>query len=944
MRQVLVAAFQVLLISINVERVNGHRIFPTSPEHVGLAHTLIIQNLMQKFEINPPQNSLEYLHAVSTEMRKISCEPKDPDCNSRIVRRTMEIKPDQYDEVTNILPKNFEPDVAEAIFNLYDITELVDIDDPSKVLNYMNEKKESLFNRENINESDRLVGLLTFSVGMESTKQWAEVVTDPKNPFHLIATKQREGDRKLQMIDTSDPEIQLKFVNMLQADISGAISGAIEGIGGGMAENTMMGKAIEDASIASLKSFMLNFVAPPSISTIVNSECDFPDAFWCDDGDIIVPGGDGACLFPGSSLCDENNENSILPPIDPCIIPNNPLCDGQKNTTQPVRPPLPPINPCLIPNNPLCAENNNSSSTVVLPPFDPCIIPNHPLCDRNNTVAPNRPPINDIDPCVVTPNAPMCVASESSNTGPPGCPFPGSPLCNQLDQAVNNIGDPCLLYPNLPMCRPNQSTDIVSTPLMIPFDESRPLPSSSESNSLSTNMKDTSLQKDFNNAPSSSNTEESIDPLCVQFPTLPSCQSSNINNSINDLHQGSDSEVLESISYNDSSEIANKGEAENISNGQSIGSESESNNVVLDIFQDGLEMGTSNNVLNAIENTNENAENLDEEEKVKANGITNTPTILIFTDDDLGEVESNNDESSNSSLIESILENVHTTGYFNDENTDLMDENETIEVNEVTNTPKILTFVDDVQEEVVTSNKDESTNSSLIESVLGNVANTVEKIDEDAEILDEVEKNMCDQFPNMPICNDIAHNVTESETEIESEIDSKEYYAVDKIENDQDQVPVDAEGGEPDLCDQFPNLPMCLMNSGAPADIQFTPPSQVNDELASTEFFSGNNTNALPASPEELIENVLNSTANGISTTGNSLIDSVLNNATDVLNEAGNIIDSVFGGNFGGVVPPTTSSSSSSSSSISSNSKPQTKPCFFGLCLTKTSNSTETKP
>ena len=233
------------------------------------------------------------------------------------------------------LSYNLDPIVLESMKDLLDSTTLAKFQNPNNVIRYMNKKMELLKHSDAIlNEDDRMIGLVAHSVGMESAKQWAEVLNDPTNPFHLL--KEKNHDRKLQLpnninlmnnIDFSDDEIQTKFVNVLQADILGSATGAINSVFESNKDKSMLDFAVEEASISSLKSFSDNFITLGIGLSNEMNECNFPNAFWCNSNagnglsenlnnnmqnisDMSGGGGGAGCLFPGSPLCNQSQNNN----------------------------------------------------------------------------------------------------------------------------------------------------------------------------------------------------------------------------------------------------------------------------------------------------------------------------------------------------------------------------------------------------------------------------------------------------------------------------------------------------------------------------------------------------------------------------------------------------------------------------------------------------------
>ena len=380
---------------------NNQKIELSSPEHVGLAHTQIIQNLEQIFHEKLPQNDLQYLHAISLEMRRAACLETDVSCNSNIVRRTIEIEPGpppgkkahDLSYIQSILPREFDPEISTAIEDLLLSATLADFNNPRDVLKYMNSNMNRIKHSETIeNEHHRMAGIIAYSVGIESAKQWAEILQDPENPFHKIRNKEHHKNdphRNLQSFGNMSPEeVQEKFVVMLQADILGAVTGAVNSVFDSEFGKTMMQFSMEEASIASLKSFKDNFITLGTVTEVVGGECSFPNAFWCN---LNLGAGESSeeedCMFPNSPLCAGNN-GAGSESINNFGIGNNEeggedgTGNGESGTS--------------VLNNVAgiiqgVIENGGTGGSGSATNFDPCLIPNNPLCNGpGNETSPNN--------------------------------------------------------------------------------------------------------------------------------------------------------------------------------------------------------------------------------------------------------------------------------------------------------------------------------------------------------------------------------------------------------------------------------------------------------------------------------------------------------------------------------------------------------------------------
>jgi len=362
----------------------------TSPEDVGSGHTKIIHNLQLRMEKKLPTSKTEYLRELSLAMSEHVCDPFDVFCNGRVMKNTMDIKVGpQGDAISgfehlkmNVLPEDFDPIVLKSLEKLFVLISLADLEeDPTDVLNLMKQDFDKLKHSEDvINDEDRIVGLLSYSVGMESTKQWHQIFNDAENPFYrfLISNEEERRQRNLQIFNNplnplsnlpivgnptstpADPLIPstgtgagIDFGNLLEADVIGASSGIIMGsfdviTGDGV---PILSSTLEQASLASAKQVVGDLT--PSLP----EDCLFPGTILCPEGNAID--NPNNCIFPNSPSCNSttgtngfNNDGNPIDPNNPqnCAFPDSPYC----NTTSPNLNDSTQGNGCLYPGSVFC--------------------------------------------------------------------------------------------------------------------------------------------------------------------------------------------------------------------------------------------------------------------------------------------------------------------------------------------------------------------------------------------------------------------------------------------------------------------------------------------------------------------------------------------------------------------------------------------------------------
>ena len=105
---------------------HGGKLPMLEPHDVGDGHSFIIHKLQDRMAETPPTNNLEYLHAMSLEMRAHLCDETDPICNARIVHRTLRSQPgpknghtDGFEYMQSILPEDFDAEVMGYMDKLF---------------------------------------------------------------------------------------------------------------------------------------------------------------------------------------------------------------------------------------------------------------------------------------------------------------------------------------------------------------------------------------------------------------------------------------------------------------------------------------------------------------------------------------------------------------------------------------------------------------------------------------------------------------------------------------------------------------------------------------------------------------------------------------------------------------------------------------------------------
>eukprot|EP00594_Rhizosolenia_setigera_P013059 CAMPEP_0178955386 /NCGR_PEP_ID=MMETSP0789-20121207/9572_1 /TAXON_ID=3005 /ORGANISM="Rhizosolenia setigera, Strain CCMP 1694" /LENGTH=545 /DNA_ID=CAMNT_0020637003 /DNA_START=1909 /DNA_END=3546 /DNA_ORIENTATION=+ len=255
------------LLHVNDAHDGSRRISLSHPEDVGLGHTQIISNLQESIRASTPNNAKQFLQALATEMINTICEPHDQDCHQLMIHTTLSTVPhytDHMQHITSILPDGFDSHVLSSLDRLFSTVSSMTSDTHESTVQMIDRDLHDLKHSEIVEEElHRDIGIMAYSVGLESMKQWREVLDDEDNPFHRM---RRKRSRNLQFLpgDTADPDavdegsrFDTQFASVVQADIVGAVDGAITGM---LGSDTTMNAALAKASTSSTKAFMVSFV------------------------------------------------------------------------------------------------------------------------------------------------------------------------------------------------------------------------------------------------------------------------------------------------------------------------------------------------------------------------------------------------------------------------------------------------------------------------------------------------------------------------------------------------------------------------------------------------------------------------------------------------------------------------------------------------------------
>jgi len=343
----------------------------TQPEDVGMGHTKIIQDLQQLMIHDPPTNRIEYLRHLGLAMVQNMCEPNNVQCMRKLVKNTLQ-RNIKYDNGLEYISQNLagkvgglDSTVLDSMEKLFYSLSLASFNEnPRDILRVMNRDLEELkVNSEVKNEQHRTIGLIAYSVGMESTKQWHEIFNDSSGPIPKLMAFMwgKKHSRNLQNLDLNTIlqladvlGIELDIVDIIEADVIGATAGAISAAFDASEGNTV---SVFDVALALGTEYSVRFLTDsiipdvPQIPTFPGTpgggilpnpdpspnpnDCQFPNIpFLCPDNSTVdnIFDNDSPTQSPVQNNSDDNsNSNNVI--AQACaLFPNNPLCGGLSNT------------------------------------------------------------------------------------------------------------------------------------------------------------------------------------------------------------------------------------------------------------------------------------------------------------------------------------------------------------------------------------------------------------------------------------------------------------------------------------------------------------------------------------------------------------------------------------------------------------------------------------
>jgi len=169
------------------------KVIVTNAEDVGSAHYAIIENLKTTLERKLPRNSHEFMHILAIELRDSLCDEDDYECEAMVYNhvlsgkssdRKINTSADHISHFRSQLPNDFDYEVEMAMENTFTIISEMNNLGHEQALVLLYEQFEKLRKSETVVDEDhRSVGIASISVGIESLKQWKEVLNDPNHIF-----------------------------------------------------------------------------------------------------------------------------------------------------------------------------------------------------------------------------------------------------------------------------------------------------------------------------------------------------------------------------------------------------------------------------------------------------------------------------------------------------------------------------------------------------------------------------------------------------------------------------------------------------------------------------------------------------------------------------------------------------------------------------------------
>lgn len=441
------------------------RIILSHPEDIGLGHTRIIDHLQDLLHKHKPKSPNAYLNTLALSLRHNLCNDDsssyddddennmDMACHQKMIEIVLKTQPSQREDnleyIKSILPADFyhhnnEEDDDENKSLLYYLEELFQHNKESSLSLLTSEKyyRETLSKmthnlselrttttskKEEENKFNRNIVMIAYSVGIESMKQWREILHDNNNddnnnvnPFLKYSGLSSGEGRNLQqnsigLLDTAD--MDKKFQNVMQADIVGAVEGALtsffdnqneEDANGGVGEDTLAA-----GSTASVKSFVVEFTGV-DFGMDSDSDCFFPQQWMCE---VDLSGGGeptADCPYPNLPNCGIGGipGASDLTSGSDGTDGGNVIVEGISNVGS----------ECLFPAIQNCIPQEGEGGTVPSTPTTTTTTTTTNTNTNTNTQESDNNSISEVTEgvtattCVLNPTLPWCAGASGSST------------------------------------------------------------------------------------------------------------------------------------------------------------------------------------------------------------------------------------------------------------------------------------------------------------------------------------------------------------------------------------------------------------------------------------------------------------------------------------------------------------------------------------------------
>lgn len=236
----------------------------TTPEDVGLGHTQLIHELQKRMTEVPPTDYTDYLRHLASIVMEHLCHPTVVSCTQRIAQDATHSNykfENGYDFFVELMTEQYDSVALNSIHELFQHIGQLQLDqDPTLLLESMKNHFQQLqINSTITNETDRMVGLIAYSVGMESAREWHSILNKPTNPFRILSTsilqnQMQNHDRKLQDDGGGGGGVFSNIVSGITGIVGGGGGGTDGGAGGGAGGGTDGGTdgAGTDGSISAL--------------------------------------------------------------------------------------------------------------------------------------------------------------------------------------------------------------------------------------------------------------------------------------------------------------------------------------------------------------------------------------------------------------------------------------------------------------------------------------------------------------------------------------------------------------------------------------------------------------------------------------------------------------------------------------------------------------------